>query len=519
MNTTTERFTYVNEQGQQEELTTEKMLNIRISVAREFETENYKTLPESYRAKNSLQRWLDYQVPGRLYLTGTRHHRVWTEFFRKFYDTCYSISLSVCKSSDDADNCVTGQFDAFRYRAKYNTEAVGKLWEEQKACEQRLRGLSQKLGNPSHSKSYEALTEEFRQTEERISQIRLEIEDELRRQATFEDERRAYNGLTIEEIRRRELETLTSHDAVNGGWFNSKQPVAGYIMMAQQHIAMQKYNKVNNGTEVVMSKIVHTVGKKTVTDEVMFDYRNEDEQVQDEIALEDDEQQQTYQHNIDEYNNQVEDGETEEDDDRMVIVKSLIALSEYQDMIYDYVLCSLPYSAIAEKYGLPQSTAKSIIRSFMEKMTQQVRAHVETQKIEQGVIDTGVIRYYFPNRVGCLRYECGLRDGLRDGMQTFFYENGHKREETEWKDGKKNGHFASYYENGKLERTGTYENGEKTGTWCRYYENGKLEEEKTLLDDDCCSYTIYSENGTVEERGFINGFGQHEVTYSISIDF
>ena len=61
-------------------------------------------------------------------------------------------------------------------------------------------------------------------------------------------------------------------------------------------------------------------------------------------------------------------------------------------------------------------------------------------------------------------------DGEKDGLWTFWHENGQKKEER-YQGGKKDGLFTYFYKNGLKEIEGNFIDNEYVGTIIYYYEN------------------------------------------------
>ena len=67
-----------------------------------------------------------------------------------------------------------------------------------------------------------------------------------------------------------------------------------------------------------------------------------------------------------------------------------------------------------------------------------------------------------------------VKDGKKDGVWLYYFENGQLYLKNTYKDGKKNGERLKYYDNGQLMEKGNYKEGKKIGEWLEYYKNGKL---------------------------------------------
>lgn len=149
---------------------------------------------------------------------------------------------------------------------------------------------------------------------------------------------------------------------------------------------------------------------------------------------------------------------------------------------------------------------------------------------------------YFPN--GKVMKKVEYNNGVRHGEYEEFFVNGFMKKEGKYENGTKSGvwsryddegniqedvdysnhgHYIMYsedgakkekegflyvpqnavpicttYQNGVTEKVGILLAGKKIGVWRRYHENGRLSE---ILDTKTGKYTLYSENGKVEETG------------------
>ena len=64
------------------------------------------------------------------------------------------------------------------------------------------------------------------------------------------------------------------------------------------------------------------------------------------------------------------------------------------------------------------------------------------------------------------------KDGLRQGVWTFFHENGKKAAEGGYDRGLKHGKWIFWYDNGNKTAEGEFAAGRKHGTWSEYDEQG-----------------------------------------------
>ena len=105
---------------------------------------------------------------------------------------------------------------------------------------------------------------------------------------------------------------------------------------------------------------------------------------------------------------------------------------------------------------------------------------------------------------GGRKYTGSLKGGKKDGLFTYWNENGQKEVEGTYKDGKEDGLYTEWYENGQKDYEGTYKDGELNGEWTWWYENGQKKSEGTYKDgkeDGNGKWTWWYENGQKEAEG------------------
>lgn len=486
-----------------------KILDIRLQVAIDFETQNYYKLSETYKKKFSIQQWIDTQVFGRLFLTGTKHNYVWGKFWQEFYEQCYSIAYSVVKDRDTADIVVCNQFDAFRNRKKYGNS---ELYDMKKNLKSKIEKIS---------KTFEE--SEIIILKADISILKSHISDLEDKLINLYFEELEYTNKTPEEIYQLELNRLVSQDTIlpdghenPNGWFKPSEPVAGYILMAIRHTAMMEHNKINGNKIINISKIITHSSNKSMSDGDLTDLIAEVKSDVDEIY-------EIYNNNIAEFNMKSEEDSIHYEHDmiprkKLKRAKELYELSKNPDILIDFFFNNLTHNQLYKKYGFNTSGAvKSIVSRANRFVVSIICNEIETEKIANKEQDNGTIRFYYPNTYGCLKESCEIKNKQRHGENVLYFENGNIKKKQSWENGKLVGNYIEYYENKKVKQKGSYNNGEKVGEWCDYGESGKLDESRTYGEDDCYSYVIYDEFGKVEEKGHINGFGEQIIDFSKSI--
>jgi len=494
------------------------ILDIRVKVAIDFETENYKTLHETYRKKFTLQNWIDTQAFGRLFLTGTKHNYVWAKFWSEYYDQCYSIAYSVVKDRDTADRVVCNQFDYFRNRKKYgNAELYDMKTELKKKIEKKDKSFNK---------------DERDLLKKEIETLRLKISDFDEKLSNLYFEQEAYKGKSDSEIYKIELEKLTSQDVLYDAegkavesaerWFKAQEPNAGYVLMCVRHTAMMEYNKINKGKIINISSIITHSSNKSMSDGDLTDMISESKLEVDEIF-------DTYLRNINDVGSiknfestKIESYEFENLEaiprQKLSRAKELYELSKTPEILLDFFFNNFTHNQLYKKYGYNTSGAVKSIVSRANRFVVSVISHeVETEQIINKEKEDGIIRFYYQNTYGCLKESCEIQNRQRHGENILYFENGNIKKKQSWCEGKLYGKYTEYYENKKIKQKGEFINGEKFGEWCDYSESNKIEEKRIYNGDGCYSYIIYDENGKIEEKGHINGFGNQIIDFSKSM--
>ena len=87
------------------------------------------------------------------------------------------------------------------------------------------------------------------------------------------------------------------------------------------------------------------------------------------------------------------------------------------------------------------------------------------------------------------------KNGKKDGLWTWWYENGQKRRERTFKDGQENGLHRWWYENGQKSKEGTYKDGKQVELVTSWYENGQKGKEGTFKDGELVSENCWDIDG------------------------
>ena len=80
---------------------------------------------------------------------------------------------------------------------------------------------------------------------------------------------------------------------------------------------------------------------------------------------------------------------------------------------------------------------------------------------------------------GDIKMDLGyIKNGKKEGLWTWWFENGEKKNEGSFKDGLEFGLWTYFYENGQKQIEGIYTDWEKVGKWTYYNEDGSIKEVK-----------------------------------------
>ncbi|MCQ2606610.1 MAG: hypothetical protein MJ204_08755 [Bacteroidales bacterium] len=104
-------------------------------------------------------------------------------------------------------------------------------------------------------------------------------------------------------------------------------------------------------------------------------------------------------------------------------------------------------------------------------------AYAEYYAKDDSVNVIRTVRYYFE---GGKQEEVNYKDGIRNGVTTFWYQNGEKMMMGTYKNGLQDGVFTQWFDNGKVDYIAEYKNGRPSGTWKYYSIEGKLLSEQKM---------------------------------------
>jgi antitoxin component YwqK of YwqJK toxin-antitoxin module len=115
-------------------------------------------------------------------------------------------------------------------------------------------------------------------------------------------------------------------------------------------------------------------------------------------------------------------------------------------------------------------------------------------KNKNGILD-GLVTWWWEN--GQKEIEGTFKDGEIDGLTTRWYEDGQKLYERylKYKDGEFDGFFIYWYKNGQKESEETYKNGKRDGLYTEWYRDGQKKTEYTYKDEELISKECWDEDG------------------------
>jgi antitoxin component YwqK of YwqJK toxin-antitoxin module len=95
------------------------------------------------------------------------------------------------------------------------------------------------------------------------------------------------------------------------------------------------------------------------------------------------------------------------------------------------------------------------------------------------------------------RIERTYTDGVKQGLETIWYPNGKKRQETNYKNGALHGISKTWRPDGSIERESHFKDGQSDGPFIAYYENGQKESEALKQNNKTITLKKWSKDGKI----------------------
>lgn len=516
--------TYINKNGKEEILTAKVIKEIRKSMVEEIERRNYEKLSDQYKKMYTLESWLKFHIVGRLFMIGYHDNDTWSEFYKIFGHQSEKIALSVVKDWDDAKNIVIEQFCMFHSRKLYsNCKEI---------VDQRI--LIDDLKKQLKKKEKEATTDDYNENVDYMHILNVEIpaiEKEIEKEQNRHDdmERREssrecnkiqlYDGLTEKEIYDKEKEEMTTINSCIE-WYSNELPIAGYIYKSVLNLSKQFYikkkndkviiasrlqkNGVNKDEELTEDDIMDIAHAKNQTD--LFDYIMNDDFENKEIEIFKIDTSDIMEDSFLEYGGAI----TAYQEMAIKRFRELCGrCGDKAQIMEDFIFNGLSQNKIKEKYGFNSEGAiKSIVSRTRMKVCKQLNNEINSQKIRDYVTDSGTLYQYYDCGVGIIKETIEVKNRKRHGENIQYYENGQIKIKRSYKNGKLDGGYIKYHENGTIKISGSYKNGVKSDIWKRGSKNRVLEEEVLYLEDGSYIYTIFDDNGRIEDKGHCDENGE-----------
>jgi antitoxin component YwqK of YwqJK toxin-antitoxin module len=117
----------------------------------------------------------------------------------------------------------------------------------------------------------------------------------------------------------------------------------------------------------------------------------------------------------------------------------------------------------------------------------------------------GVETWFYEN--GQKKSETNQNNDKLDGLSTYWYENGQKSSETTYLEDKLHGLRTQWYENGQKKLEGYWKNGRENGTRTEWYESGQKSAEANFKEGkQDGTTTLWHNNGQIREvSNFVDG--------------
>ena len=91
--------------------------------------------------------------------------------------------------------------------------------------------------------------------------------------------------------------------------------------------------------------------------------------------------------------------------------------------------------------------------------------------------------------------QTNYKNGLKNGLETYYYANGQKASEGIYKNSKLEGSLTYWYDNGQKASEGFYSNDKPEGVQTAWDSDGNIESEQEYKDGELNGKSIFYENG------------------------
>ena len=127
---------------------------------------------------------------------------------------------------------------------------------------------------------------------------------------------------------------------------------------------------------------------------------------------------------------------------------------------------------------------------------------------------SGIITKHFKNSEN-LSMKSEFSNGIVNGEELKYWENGNIKSSTQFKEGIENGGYEDFYEDGQIKTSGEFLSEKKTGRWIEYYKNGqkKFTGEFNKNEDKVGEWISYWEDGKIDDIEQYNDEGKKSGTW------
>lgn len=113
---------------------------------------------------------------------------------------------------------------------------------------------------------------------------------------------------------------------------------------------------------------------------------------------------------------------------------------------------------------------------------QKMMNDLESEAVSEDNLADGYHELLYPN--GKLKSTGTISNGKKEGLWSFYHEDGRKWSECNFQAGESHGKVVSYHPNGQVNYIGYFTGGEKSGKWQFYDLDGKLIKEVDMTNKE-----------------------------------